>query len=83
MELIKGTVVCSKAGRDSGTFLAVVRADDEGVFVADGKNRPLENPKKKNAKHLAKTNILLTDDDMSTDSRLRKALKAVSGGENR
>ena len=47
MELKKGSVVISKAGRDKGYFLVVVDFNDKEVFVCDGKERPVEKPKKK------------------------------------
>lgn len=52
-----GQVVKSRAGRDKGkVFLVVEILDDSHVFVADGKVRKLEKPKKKKMKHLAKYN---------------------------
>ena len=47
-----GQIVCSKAGRDKGYFMVVVEEGDGFVFVCDGKERPLERPKRKNIKHL-------------------------------
>lgn len=55
MDFIKGMVVISRAGRDSGKPMAVVEIKDGFVYVCDGKERPLECPKKKNPKHLRKT----------------------------
>ena len=51
MELKVGQLVYSRAGRDRGKFLAVVDITEKGVFIADGKERPLERPKCKNPKH--------------------------------
>lgn len=42
MELKVGQLVYSRAGRDRGKFLAVVDITEKGVFIADGKERPLE-----------------------------------------
>ncbi|HHY38794.1 MAG TPA: hypothetical protein GX507_07710 [Clostridia bacterium] len=48
-----GQVVTSKAGRDSGKFYVVTDVlDDRFVLVADGEARRLNNPKKKNKRHL-------------------------------
>ena len=47
MELKEGSVVKSKAGRDKGRFMVVINFDESHVYVCDGKERPLERPKKK------------------------------------
>ena len=78
MDLIKGTVVISKAGRDKGHALAVVGTEDGYVLVADGKERPLARPKKKNPMHLAATNKTVEVESVS-DKALRHSLReAVS-----
>lgn len=75
MELSVGSVVLSKAGRDKSTFLAVVRIDDSGIYVCDGKERPLENPKRKNPIHLSITHYRLSDSEMATNRSLKRVLK--------
>ncbi|MDH7577502.1 MAG: KOW domain-containing RNA-binding protein [Bacillota bacterium] len=48
-----GQLVCSKRGRDRGKFFLVVEIiDDSSVYLVDGDKRRLENPKRKNIKHL-------------------------------
>ena len=47
-----GRIVCSKAGRDKGYFMVVVKQENGFLYVCDGKERPLEHPKRKNEKHL-------------------------------
>lgn len=74
----RGRVVRSAAGRDKDKFLAVVGWEEEAVLLADGKERPLERPKRKNVKHLAATNYLLTEEEMTTNRALRKALRAFA-----
>ena len=69
-----GQIVCSKSGRDKGYFMVVVHKEDGIYFVCDGKERPLERPKKKNAKHLAFTETVLCESDYMTNRQLRKAL---------
>ena len=81
MELVKGSVVISKAGRDKGYFLAVKEITEEGVFVCDGKERPVERPKKKNPLHLAKTHFVLSEDETATNRSLKRALKQISCSE--
>ncbi len=69
-----GQIVCSKKGRDKGYFLVVVEETDNTVYVCDGKERPLERPKKKNVKHLSFTNTVLETDCFKSNKGLRKAL---------
>lgn len=48
-----GQLVVSRSGRDSGRVYLVIGSDgDRFVSVADGTIRRLENPKKKNVRHL-------------------------------
>ncbi len=68
-------VVLSLAGRDKGQLLAVVQEDDRGVWLADGKRRPLERPKCKNPRHLRPLNIEIGQKAMTTNRALRRALR--------
>ena len=69
-----GQIVCSNKGRDKGYFLVIVAENSEVVYVCDGKERPLERPKRKNAKHLRFTNTVLGVDSFKTNKSLRKAI---------
>lgn len=71
-------VVLSLAGRDKGQLLAVVQEDAHGVWLADGKRRPLEHPKCKNPRHVRPLGVELGREAMTTNRALRKALRAVS-----
>lgn len=71
---MEGRIVCSKAGRDKGSFLVVVREEGGFLYVADGKERPLENPKRKNKKHLALTNTYLEKNSCLTNKSLKREL---------
>ncbi len=52
-KVIPGQLVESRSGRDSGrVYLVMEVVDDKYVLVADGVMRRVENPKKKNVKHL-------------------------------
>ena len=75
MEFKTGNVVISRAGLDKGYYMAVVGIDNEKelIIVADGKERPLERPKRKNPKHLQKTNLTV-DMAQMTDKKLRRVL---------
>ena len=69
-----GRIVCSKAGRDKGYFMVVVESKEGYAFVCDGKERPLERPKRKNIKHLQFTNTVLGNESYKTNKQLKKAL---------
>ncbi len=74
-----GRVVCSAAGRDRGSFMVIVAEDREFLLVCDGKQRPVERPKRKNPKHLKFTNYCLETHQFETNRRLIKELKRYSG----
>ena len=69
-----GLIVCSKAGSDKNSFLAVVGSDEKCVYLSDGKRYKLALPKKKNVKHIAVTDKILVSEDFSTDKKLREAI---------
>ena len=52
MEVDKSSLVVSKAGRDQGQLFYVIDADEQYVYLADGKSRRLEKPKRKKRKHI-------------------------------
>ena len=54
MELSKSDVVLSLTGRDQGMLFFVVDTDGVYVSLVNGKERKLENPKRKKAKHVRK-----------------------------
>lgn len=72
-----GTVVLSKAGRDSGKLMVVLEESNGLVIVADGKERPLERPKGKNPKHLQKTDFAVELQEL-TNKKLKSALREIS-----
>ncbi len=69
-----GQVVLSKAGKDRGSFYAIVLEDDEFAFIADGRLRKVEKPKRKRKKHLAPTKTVLEGKCLETNKELIKAL---------
>ena len=77
MAEIFGRVVRSLKGRDKGQLLAIVSAEQQSYFVCDGKERPIERPKLKNAKHLEFTQWVLDADSITTNRKLRRALHGL------
>lgn len=75
MEVTKGSLVYSIAGRDKGSLFIVLERDGDWVYLADGDTRRLQKPKKKRLKHINKTNTAAElDFENISDSMLRKAL---------
>ncbi len=70
----KGQIVRSLKGRDCGKYLVVIGFLEGKVLIADGKERPIENPKLKNLKHLSETNVFLKEESYKTNRSLRHAL---------
>lgn len=80
MKLQKGSVVRAAAGRDSGGLFAVTDVQKNCCFIADGKSRKLESPKRKNIKHISLTNSMIDLNDI-TDKKLRRLLKELKDAE--
>jgi ribosomal protein L14E/L6E/L27E len=69
-----GRIVYSIAGRDKDKCLAVINFDENYVWVADGKERKVQSPKRKNIKHISLTADTLNPDQFKTNKSLKKAL---------
>ena len=87
MDIVKSNIVKSTAGRDEGDLFFVLDTQEEFLLLADGKRRRVENPKRKKCKHVAfvgESHSVVAEKIRSsekiTNSELRKALAAVSGG---
>ncbi len=80
MEAIPGSIVRSLAGRDKGRFMVVVSAEKGFVFLADGKERKLLSPKKKNGRHIAPTNTVIELNGL-TDKALRAVVRRFTENE--
>ena len=47
-----GFLASSKAGHDKDKIYVIIKEDSEYVWLADGKIRTVDNPKKKRKKHI-------------------------------
>ena len=47
-------LVISTAGRDKGSLFYVIAEEDAYLLLANGKDRPLDRPKRKKRKHVQK-----------------------------
>ena len=52
MDIAKSNIVRSVAGRDTGSLFFVLATEGDFLLLADGKQRRLENPKRKRRKHV-------------------------------
>ena len=62
-------VVVSTAGRDTGEWFYVIGREEDFLLLANGRNRPLEKPKRKRLRHVRKV----------LRSETRVAEKLISG----
>ena len=69
MDISKSDIVISLNGRDQGKLFYVVKTEDNYVFLADGKGRKLDNPKRKKLKHVRRV----------TRTETRVATKILNG----
>ena len=77
MNVVMGSVVKALAGRDRDRFFVAVAVEGRCVSIADGKERKLLNPKRKNVRHISPTGTVADMTGM-TDKKLRKTLAAFT-----
>ncbi len=78
-----GMFAISLAGHDKNQMYVIIERDGEYVYLADGRLRPIEKPKKKKQKHiqLIKTGLdedlmkKLSDKQIVFNEDIRRALK--------
>ena len=79
-----GMFAISLAGHDKNQIYVIMKQDAEYVYLADGRLRPIEKPKKKKRKHiqLIKTGLdeellkKLRDNRIIYNEDIKRALKA-------
>lgn len=74
-----GLVVRSMAGHDKDRFYVVVKVDEGYAWIADGKERRLAKPKRKNPRHLAPTTTIIEQDTITSDRKLHALLRPFYG----
>ncbi len=77
MDIKVGSVVKSCAGRDKNSYFVAVGISGGFVEIANGKERKLEKPKRKNIKHISPTNAFISTEAL-TNRKLRKVLNELS-----
>jgi ribosomal protein L14E/L6E/L27E len=71
-----GQLVIATAGRESGSRFVIMNVDDKFVFLADGRKRQVDRPKRKNPRHVR---LLMGCNETNglTNDAIRQALRAV------
>ena len=89
MAVRKSDIVVSTAGHDKDKLFFVMEEDGEFAYLANGKERKIEKPKKKKLKHLqlvseseSRAAEKLRSGEKLTNSELRKALAAEAAVRN-
>lgn len=79
-----GMLAVSLAGHDKGTVYVIVDETDEYVWVADGKTRTADRPKKKNRKHIQVIKKVQADkpEDGFKDLEIKRTIKMYQEGAN-
>jgi hypothetical protein len=84
MDLKRGDTVRSLAGHDKGQLFCVIGTDGDFLWLADGKGRKLNAPKRKRRKHVQRLGpsdhpvlLRLQAGEPVGDNEVRKALAAV------
>ena len=89
MDIARSDIVKASAGRDKGKLFFVLEVEGEYLLLADGKNRRLERPKRKNRKHVifqarfdCRTAEKIRSGEKLANSDLRKTLAQFGGDGN-
>ncbi|MDY3618155.1 KOW domain-containing RNA-binding protein [Agathobaculum sp.] len=89
MEAHTADIVLSLSGRDKGMLFLVMAEEGEFLFLANGRARRAESPKRKRRKHVSyqgpcdeRTKAKLSDTGRLTNSEIRKALALWTGDED-
>ena len=73
MSIVKGSIVKAKSGRDKGNFFVVLSTDETYAYIADGKSRKLDHPKKKKFIHLCPTKTVI-EGSIETNPQIKRIL---------
>ena len=57
-----GKLITSKAGHDKDHLYVVIKAERDLLYLADGKYKTFEHPKKKNKKHIQPINYSISQE---------------------
>lgn len=79
---MKGKLAISRAGHDRDTIYVITGEDASSVYLADGRIRTVEKPKRKNKKHIQiiqelpeEAGKLLSQDRAPGNEEIKRALR--------
>lgn len=77
MDIYPGRIVVSTAGRDKDRYFVVLSVENEYCYLADGKVRKVDMPKKKKIKHLRVTEFFLNEiaEQTVTNSMIKRLIR--------
>lgn len=77
MKILQGSIVKSMAGHDKDSYYIITGIDGEYVYIANGKERKLQKPKRKSIKHIAPTKTIINLTEIS-NKKIKKLLNEFS-----
>lgn len=79
---MRGKLAISKSGHDKNKVYVILKEEDRWIYLTDGRIKPVENPKKKNGKHVqiikhlpAEVTELLSQDEEYRNEEVKRAIK--------
>ncbi|MBO4897023.1 MAG: KOW domain-containing RNA-binding protein [Clostridia bacterium] len=82
MSIVTGSLVLATAGRDKDGIFLVLQTDGVYCYMANGRERKAENPKKKKLKHIRPVGIAseeilekLTNGISLTNAEIRRSIR--------
>lgn len=79
---MKGKLAQSKSGHDKGSYYVIIKEEAADLYLADGRLKTVEKPKKKNKKHIQiikklpeEVTELLPQDGEFRNEEIKRALK--------
>lgn len=79
MSIVRGSIVRAKAGREKGGFFVVLKVESGFAFIADGRTRRVEKPKKKKLIHLSASNKVY-EGSLETNPQIKRILSQFKNG---
>ena len=72
-----GMLAVSKAGHDKDSVYVIIREDGEYIYVADGRSRTADRPKRKNKKHiqLIKKKKMVETENGFSDLEMKRVIR--------
>lgn len=75
-----GAAVKALAGRDTDKdgIYVVVDIDDDFIYIANGRRRKIQHPKRKNPRHIEPTGQVFSKEEITTNRLIRQSLRQIS-----